>query len=317
MAEERESAESSAPSALRRGVSRALFPVVFVSVLVSATYWLRTGVEPDLVVLTHSVASVVVVALMEIWLTYERRWRHSHGDVGPDVMHMLVSNIGMSAFTSALIIPGCVMLATWLSSRMGLTLWPTEWPLVLQGLLAIVISELPYYWFHRLSHEVEFLWRFHSVHHSVPRLYWLNAGRFHPVDAFIGYVVQAAPLVILGASPEALAWHAIFLSTHGPFQHSNIDLRLGPLNWVFSMAELHRWHHSRDAEEGNTNYGGNIILWDVVFGTRFLPKRKPSADIGVCGMPEYPTSYLGQLAAPFRWAALHGAKADEADEQPP
>jgi sterol desaturase/sphingolipid hydroxylase (fatty acid hydroxylase superfamily) len=57
----------------------------------------------------------------------------------------------------------------------------------------------------------------------------------------------------------------------GIFQHANVQLRLGPLNWFFSMAELHRWHHSRTVEEANHNYGQTISVWDWVFGTRYLP----------------------------------------------
>lgn len=300
------------PARARWLATRALFPVVFLTVMTSATWWLGRGADPDAVTLAHLLTSSLVVAFAETVLTYEPRWRRSQGDVGPDLMHLVVSNVGMSTFTNAVILPLVVVAAAALSRRAGVTLWPTGWPLVAQGLLAVVIGELPYYWFHRLSHEVEFLWRFHSVHHSAPRLYWLNAVRFHPVDALVGYLLQVAPLVLLGVPPVVLAWYAVFLGTHGPFQHANVDLKLGPLNWVFSMAELHRWHHSTSAELGNTNYGGNIILWDVVFGTRYLPEEKPSADIGVGGMPNFPRGYLAQLAVPFRWQrVVESSRGDE------
>jgi sterol desaturase/sphingolipid hydroxylase (fatty acid hydroxylase superfamily) len=282
-----------------------VFPLVFLGVLGSATWSLAHGYDPQWMMLIHMLVSVVIVAIVERVVTYEAQWNRARGDVGPDLMHLLVSNVGVSALSDLLVLPLGLALAVSLSESLGHGLWPTRWPLVAQGVLAVVIAELPYYWFHRLSHEVEFLWRFHSVHHSAPRLYWLNAVRFHPVDAFLGYVVQVIPLVLLGAGPEVLAWHAIFLGVHGPFQHSNIDLKLGPLNWIFSMSELHRWHHSTKVDEGNTNYGGNLIVWDVVFGTRYLPKdRRPSAEIGVGGMPQFPTGYLGQLAVPFQWARL-------------
>ena len=51
--------------------------------------------------------------------------------------------------------------------------------------LALVVAELVEYSFHRLMHEVPWLWRFHATHHSAPRLYWLNAARFHPIDLFL------------------------------------------------------------------------------------------------------------------------------------
>jgi ornithine lipid hydroxylase len=95
---------------------------------------------------------------------------------------------------------------------------------------------------------------------------------------------------------------------HGTFQHANIHVKLGFLNWIFSMAELHRWHHSKTVDEANHNYGGNVIFWDVVFGTRFLPAgRRPPSDIGIADLTAFPTGFWGNLAAPFRWTAIRRA----------
>jgi sterol desaturase/sphingolipid hydroxylase (fatty acid hydroxylase superfamily) len=82
-------------------------------------------------------------------------------------------------------------------------------------------------------------------------------------------------------------------------------VRLGALNRIFSMAEPHRWHHSRSLLEANTNYGSNLTVWDVVFGTFFLPHdREPPTAIGIADLPDFPAGYLDQLAAPFRWARV-------------
>jgi sterol desaturase/sphingolipid hydroxylase (fatty acid hydroxylase superfamily) len=89
---------------------------------------------------------------------------------------------------------------------------------------------------------------------------------------------------------------------HGFFQHANIDLRLGPLNYFFSMAELHRWHHSRDIREANQNYGSNCIVWDLVFGTFYWPRdRRPPADVGLSELPDFPQRLGRQLLSPFLW----------------
>jgi len=94
------------------------------------------------------------------------------------------------------------------------------------------------------------------------------------------------------------------------FQHCNVRLRLGPLNYIFSMAELHRWHHSLKLEEANTNYGNNTIFWDIVFGTMFYPSgREAAAEVGLSGLPRFPQRYLGQLLSPLRWSQI-----EEADE---
>jgi len=77
------------------------------------------------------------------------------------------------------------------------------------------------------------------------------------------------------------------------------------------MAELHRWHHSRVLEEANTTYGQNLIVWDVVFGTRFLPAdREPPEDIGITDLPTFPMDYLGQLLSPVRWRRIQRESAE-------
>ena len=301
--------ENHKEGALSRIFSRIFFPLVFFAIMTSATLLLSWGADPILCMLSHMGIAAVLIAAAERFMPHERTWNRSHGDARTDVFHLLVSNFGVSAVCEALLFPLGFLIAAALSKKMGIGLWPREWPLAARGLLAVVVAEFFYYWWHRLSHEIEFLWRFHSVHHSAPRLYWLNAVRFHPIDAFIGYVAQTLPLVVLGAGAPELAWHTIFLGVHGPFQHSNLYLRLGALNWIFSMAELHRWHHSPRLEEGNTNYGGNLILWDIVFQTRYLPRdRDAGRDIGVGGVTDYPQGYLGQLAAPFRWRKMLGVR---------
>ena len=69
------------------------------------------------------------------------------------------------------------------------------------------------------------------------------------------------------------------------------------------MNELHRWHHSKELKEANSNYGGNLIIWDIIFGTRFLPERKMQSDRAGLSENEnqFPFfSFIKQLIYPFR-----------------
>ena len=115
--------------------------------------------------------------------------------------------------------------------------------------------------------------------------------------------------MILGADARVLGLFVLVASVHGLFQHTNLPIRCGPLNWFFSMAELHRWHHSRLPEESNRNFGQNLIIWDVVFGTRFLPTdREPPEEIGIAGMPDFPMDYVGQVLSPITWSRFTPAR---------
>ena len=145
------------------------------------------------------------------------------------------------------------------------------------------------------------MWRFHAIHHSAPRVYWLSQVRNPPVDALISGLA-ILPLVLLGAPETTLGVFVVATSIHTWLQHANIDLRFGAFNWILSSPEVHRWHHSRSLDDSNANYGGVILGWDVLFRTRHVPKgREPPAQTGLSGdLADFPRDYFRQLAAPFR-----------------
>jgi sterol desaturase/sphingolipid hydroxylase (fatty acid hydroxylase superfamily) len=299
----------------RRRVARWAFPVVLGGAVAGAIASIRSGLDPRLAVLATQLPAFATVIALERLAPYHRDWNRDHGDLRVDVGHMVTVTL-VSGLADPLLRLAGVSAAAWLLGG-GAGPWPQGWPLVAQLALALVIGELGQYWVHRLQHEVDWLWRFHALHHSAPRLYWLNAARFHPVDILLNNFVVAAPLAALGAGLDVLSLWLLVSAVHGVFQHANVPVRIGPLNWVFSMAELHRWHHSRTLREANTNYGQNLIVWDVLFGTRFLPRdREPPRDIGIADLPAYPTRWLEQELAPFRWAAIRRAQPVVAGREP-
>lgn len=246
-------------------------------------------------------AAVLAIAVAERLLPYRPDWTRSHGDVATDLAHGVLSGLGTTTLMRLLVQAGGVVLAGWLSRALGSTLWPSSWPLLAQVALAALIAELPMYWLHRWQHEREWLWRFHAVHHSSPRLYWLNGARNHPVDLGLTYLVGYLPLIALGASEAVIMLFTLFDPVLGTLQHANIALRLGPLNYLFSACEPHRWHHSRSLGDANTNYGSNLLVWDLVFGTFHLPPDRTPGAVGIADMPDFPQTFAAQMAAPFRW----------------
>ena len=89
-----------------------------------------------------------------------------------------------------------------------------------------------------------------------------------------------------------------FYAINGFFQHSNCAVRLGPLNYIVSGPELHRWHHSKLPSESDTNFGNNLIVWDSLFGTRFLPRDREVGPLGLLNR-SYPTGFAAQMTTPF------------------
>ena len=292
------------PRPVRTALTYGTFPVVFFGVLGTALYGLSHDWDPVWTVMGLTATVVAILLVLERIHPYTQDWWGGHGDLRTDLIHNAV-NFWIPAVYDVLFVGVLVAGASWLSEAIGASIWPNTWPLVLQLLLAVVIAEFGTYWAHRLMHEHEFLWRFHAAHHSAPRLYWLNAGRFHPIDLFAQQFFGVTPLVLLGGGTDIIALHTLFTAAHGMFQHCNVEIRLGPLNWFFSMTELHRWHHSKRIDEANTNYGANIIWWDIVFGSRFLPAdRLPPTEIGIEALPDFPKGYWGHMMSPFRWNAV-------------
>lgn len=147
----------------------------------------------------------------------------------------------------------------------------TATPAWLQLMCAVSLGDVLVYFFHRLCHASDLLFRFHSVHHSSEQLDWLAAHREHPVDGMLTQLCQNLPAMMLGVSPRALAALAVFRGLWAIFIHSNVRLPLGPLKWILGSPELHHWHHALG--HGQTNFG-NLAPWlDVVFGTHERPPR--------------------------------------------
>ena len=184
----------------------------------------------------------------------------------------------------------------------SLKLWPAQLPFVVQVILAVAVMDFGLYWKHRWAHEQDWLWPFHAVHHSAPRLWFFNTGRFHIVDTVTSLILALPILYLLGAPEAVFSWAAAITAYIGMLTHCNVEMRFGLLSWIFNTPELHRWHHSRKLRESNRNYGENLMLWDHVFGSYLRPDRRPPVNIGIShAMPE---TFWGQLKTPFIRGAL-------------
>jgi len=236
--------------------------------------------------------------------TYKEHWNHSHDDITTDLVSGTVAYIILPIFLKPLFIALLAGGTAWLSLQWGGSIWPSEWPVVFQLILMLLLGDAGRYWGHRLAHEVPVLWNFHAVHHSTKRLYWWNATRQHPVDKTWFTFTEMLFPVLLGADGIVLAMYFGVTVVCGFSQHCNINIKLGPLYYFFNVVDLHRWHHSKEIQESNNNYGNNLIVFDRLFGTYFHPERQevPSRQIEEIGLlnPDYPESYIGQLAAPFK-----------------
>jgi len=275
---------------MRLAVRYLAYPFVIGIVFIGAA---ALAASPDaaiaLPVLT--LAGVLVIGALERLSPYQQAWTKNHGDLWADVQYNLMG---------AVLIQASVHFIYPLSAAaLPLGLWPSTWPLWASVLGVGIVIDFGLYWMHRWSHRSAILWRFHQPHHSPERLYWLNGERRHLVSALLLATPGLAAVALLGAPQAALAgWFAI-LPVHLAFQHANIDYTLGPFRRLLGVAEMHRWHHKRDYEDAQVNFGEVFLVWDWLFGSLHDASEKiESADLGLSDAT-YPTGFFAQHAAPF------------------
>ncbi|MBK6536213.1 MAG: sterol desaturase family protein [Ignavibacteria bacterium] len=168
-----------------------------------------------------------------------------------------------------------------------------SWPVWVQVLFFLVTHDFYIYWFHRWQHHNKILWRTHEAHHSPKTIDWLSGARSHSLEILINQTVEFAPIILLGAAPEVAIYKGMISAIWGMFIHSNIDVRLGKLQYFINGPEMHRWHHSDDGgKEYQNNFSTKLAVWDWLFGTAFFPDpaiRKPKR-FGLSDTPDYPLS---------------------------
>ena len=177
----------------------------------------------------------------------------------------------------------------------------------LQAIEVLFMSDLIIYWGHRLQHKIDFLWRFHKVHHSAEHLDWLAAHREHPLDSIYTIGLINLPAFILGFELEAIAGIVAFRGIWAIFIHSNVRLPLGPFKILIGSPELHHWHHDIERDAGN--YANISPLMDIIFGTYVCPSKEPEK-LGI--KENFPKNYGGQLLKPMLtdsiWKKMFGKK---------
>ena len=148
-------------------------------------------------------------------------------------------------------------------------------------LLLFISLEFFYYWFHRSSHTVRWLWNSHSVHHSPNQLTLAAAYRLGWLGKFTGSQIFFTPMALLGFEPTTILT-ALFLNLRYQFWlHADWIPKLGWLEYLLNTPSAHRVHHARNPEYLDANYGGVLIVFDRLFGTYIEERADLPCDYGL------------------------------------
>lgn len=281
-------------AALTRMLPYFWYPALFAVAIFGFAVMLERGAP--LAAATYGPVFVVAAAIVLLELRFPEResWRPTRADVAADAAFMAVVQVGLPRL---LMLVAILAVARWSHQSAASWLWPHQWSLWAQVVAMVLAVDFVRYWLHRACHAWTPLWRLHEVHHSPDILYTLNVGRFHPIEKTLHFACDSVPFLLLGVAPEVIAGYFLMYAVNGFFQHSNLRLRYGWLNYVVGSAETHRWHHARDPKDAACNFGNTTIVWDLLFGTFRAPT--PVGDIGIQDR-RYPKEFWAQMVAPFR-----------------
>jgi len=189
--------------------------------------------------------------------------------------------------------------------------------------LAFLLMDLTFYWWHLANHRVPFLWRFHNVHHIDPDLDVSTGFRFHFGEVAMSAVFRVGQVCLIGISAPAFAVYEIVFQANTLFHHSNVQLPITLERWlnhVLVTPRMHGIHHSQVRRETNSNYGVVFAWWDRLHRTLGLNIPQQRIEIGIPGYsrPE-DNQFLNAVVMPFRkqrdyWRKPDGSLPERAAE---
>ena len=221
-------------------------------------------------------------------------WKRTWSNLLLSVPHLLVTHL--------LLLP--LLVASALAAEefdFGLVRWVPLSPL-LAGIVAFLGLDYALYLWHRMTHRVAWLWRFHRVHHSDRDLSLVTVLRFHFGETACSAPFRAAAVALLGADVKVVLVYEMVFQAGVAFHHSNWDISRGLdrfLQRFVVTPRLHGIHHSNRAPETDSNFSSLLTLWDQIHCTFLARVRQSSIRIGAPGDRVTEHSAVELLAAPF------------------
>ena len=197
-------------------------------------------------------------------------WRGRHVYRLNDFIANLGCGIGsqvVGAFTRTAIFAAYL----WAYDHLRVLTLPTS---ALTWVVAFLLVDLLYYWFHRLSHEVNFLWAAHIVHHQSEEYNLSVALRQSWWQGLFSWWFYL-PMAVLGIHPVLIVTVGAFNTLYQFWIHTKAIGRMGPLEAVLNTPSHHRVHHGSDPKYIDRNHAGTLIVWDKLFGTFQREEEEP------------------------------------------
>ena len=215
-----------------------------------------------------------------------------------DLLYFFISTLFVQTLAYLSLSPSLTLLATteWAG---GIRRAISSQPLALQFLEIMFLTDLVQYGFHRAFHQLPWLWKFHSVHHSAQAMDWLAGSRMHLFEVIFLRSFTTLPMYVLGFAESALYAYIFMVYLLSVFIHANLRVPFGFLQYVIATPRFHHWHHGIEPEAIDVNFAIHFPVIDMVFGTWHMPGDRWPTGYGVGGHP-VPKGFCAQFLYPFR-----------------
>jgi len=276
---------------MKKLIQYLIYPTFFTLNLFTILYVLQNDLNHYIYFPILLVFSALMISFLERILPYEVEFNTPKNDRLLDGTHFTINSLvkQSGAFTVALLSPYLII---------GEGFWNMSFSFELQFVIALALFDFVLFFVHKLSHEIPFLWKFHAIHHSSRRLYWLNGEKRHPIHAMFEGLPALFIMMFLGIPEVVILAVLSFLGVNMFLQHANIDYKTGFLKYIFSNAEVHRFHHRTSEKESQVNYSAVFLLWDHLFGS-FYYKNDHVSEVGIRGEEDFTSEYIKQFVYPF------------------
>jgi sterol desaturase/sphingolipid hydroxylase (fatty acid hydroxylase superfamily) len=252
---------------------------------------------------------LIFLAFIALEVIFTRFFRKP-GQTRDDAIVEIVSTISLVLVSQPFALAGGAFVASLVAPDAAGAL--AGLPLVAQVGLFLVFDDMVQYWWHRLTHNVPWLYNLHRAHHDAEylsiRVVYRNNVFYYLLMPSLWF---SGVLIYLGLG-WIYAFYLVVKMTVIYGAHSDIrwDERLYGVKWlspfmwiverVISTPATHSAHHGKHAGDGVTNYKGNygnlLFFWDILFGSARITRRYP-ARMGVENLA--PMSAAEQLFWPL------------------
>jgi sterol desaturase/sphingolipid hydroxylase (fatty acid hydroxylase superfamily) len=231
---------------------------------------------------------MIVGALFALLFAMEKLFPLRESRAG--LLARLFVNVSLSVMTflvaAVAVRPAALHTLAWTSAQPFGLMHLLTLPGWAQFLVAFLLLDLSFYYWHLLNHKVLFLWRFHNVHHIDPALDVSTGFRFHFGGVLFSTLFRVAQVSLIGMSFASFAAYELVFQSETLFHHSNLRLPIRLerlLNKILVTPRMHGIHHSQVRRETNSNYGVVFPWWDRLHRTLGLNIPQDKIEIGIPG----------------------------------